>query len=271
MPDTSISMVAQTLLIEGPEACTFAQRQFSSDVPALAVGRWQFSAWLDAQGRVHNFFHLAQLAPDRLMLLLRGGSADAMKSELARFTFRAKLSMHADSSRVIGTGAALAMHDIREEQGLMHLGCGNYSLALCSSGEMDNCWRALQVEAGWPWLPEAQLGTCLPPSLSLHRLQAASLEKGCYPGQEIVARLHYRGGNKRHLCRVGLSQPVPSGTSFDAGDGGTAIALLDVVTTDRGIEALALCHSDFAQASTPISAAHSGQKITMECLETWPA
>lgn len=271
MPDTSLSTIAETLLIEGPDAITFAQSQFTSDVSALAVGRWQFSAWLDAQGRVRNLFHLVRPAPDRLMLLLRGGSADAVKSELTRFMFRAKLSMHADSSRVIGIGAALAMHDICEEQDSMRLGCGNYSLALSNNHEVDNRWRARQVEAGWPWLPEPLLGTCLPPALSLHRLRAVSLEKGCYPGQEIVARLHYRGGNKRHLCRVGLSQPVPSGTSLDVGDGGMSIALLDVVTTDRGIEALALCHSDFAQASAPLSATHAGQTITMEWLETWPA
>ncbi len=270
MPDTSFSTFAQTLLIEGPDAGTFAQSQFTSDVQALAVGRWQFSAWLDAQGRVRNFFHLIRLAPDRLLLLLRGGSADAMKSELARFTFRAKLSMHVDSSRVIGIGTALAMHDIREDQGSTRLGCGDYSLALSNSHEMDNRWRAQQVEAGWPWLPEAVLDTCLPPALSLHRLQAVSLEKGCYPGQEIVARLHYRGGNKRHLCRVGLSQSVPSGTSLDVSDG-ASIGLLDVVTTDRGVEALALCPSGFTDAQAPLSTTHASQTIMMKWIETWPA
>ncbi len=271
MPDTSLSTIAETLLIEGPDAIAFAQGQFTSDVPALAAGRWQFSAWLDAQGRVRNLFHLARAAPDRLLLLLRGGSADAMKGELARFMFRARLSMHADSSRSIGIGTALAMHDMCEEHGSTRLGCGDYSLALSSNDGMDNRWRARQVEAGWPWLPDALLGTCLPPALSLHRLQAVSLEKGCYPGQEIVARLHYRGGNKRRLCRVALSQPVPSGTSLDVGDGGMSIALLDVVTSDRGVEALALCHGDFAEPSTSFSATHAGQAITMEWIEAWPA
>lgn len=271
MPDTSLSTIAETLLIEGPDAITFAQRQFTSDVPALSVGRWRFSAWLDAQGRVRNLFHLVRPAPDRLLLFLRGGSADAMKSELTRFMFRAKLSMHADSSRVIGIGAALAMHDMCEEQGSTRLGCGDYSLALSNNHEMDNRWRARQVEAGWPWLPEALLGTCLPPALSLHRLNAVSLEKGCYPGQEIVARLHYRGGNKRQLYRVGLSQPVPAGSSLDDGDGQAAIQLLDVVDTARGIEALAICHSGLTDSSTAAQFAHAGRTISVEWLETWTA
>jgi folate-binding protein YgfZ len=271
MPDPSHSTTAETLLIEGPDTNTFAQGQFTTAVTALETGRWQFSAWLDAQGRVRNFFHLARLAPDRLLLLLRGGSATEMKIELSRFVFRARLSMHADGARVIDTADALPMHEVHEHDGSVRLGCGDHSLALASKNETDNRWRALQVTAGWPWLPEALLGTCLSPALSLHRLHAVSLDKGCYPGQEIVARLHYRGGNKRQLCRVGLSQPIPSGTSLNVGDGDMSIQLLDVVTNDRAVEALALCHSDFARAPKPLSASHAGQTIAVEWLETWPA
>lgn len=271
MSDPSRSTTAETLLIEGPDADTFAQGQFATAVTAIETGRWQFSAWLDAQGRVRNLFHLARLAPDRLLLLLRGGSATGMKNELSRFVFRARLSMLADNSRVIDTAEALPMHAVHQHEESVRLGCGNHSLVLTGNDETDSHWRALQVAAGWPWLPEALLGTCLPPALSLHRLHAVSLEKGCYPGQEIVARLHYRGGNKRRLCRVGLSQSVPSGASLAVGDGDMSIQLLDVVTSDRVTEALALCPSDFTPASTPLPASHGGHTIAVEWLETWPA
>jgi folate-binding Fe-S cluster repair protein YgfZ len=79
---------AETLLIEGPDAIAFAQAQFSSKVSSLATGHWQFSAWLDPQGRVRALFHLARLADDRLLLLLRGGSAAAVVDALQRFVFR---------------------------------------------------------------------------------------------------------------------------------------------------------------------------------------
>lgn len=271
MPDPSHSTIAETLLIEGPDTDTFAQGQFTTAVTTIEAGRWQFSAWLDAQGRVRNIFHLARLAPNRLLLLLRGGTATGMKNELSRFVFRARLSMHADSSRVIDTADALPMHDVHEHDDSVLIGCGDHSLALTSKEKTDIRWRALQVAAGWPWLPNALLGTCLPPALSLHRLHAVSLDKGCYPGQEIVARLHYRGGNKRHLCRVGLSQPIPSGTSLDVGDGDMSIQLLDVVTGDSGIEALALCHGDLTDASTPFSVMHAGRTIAIDWRGTWPA
>src|SRR6185312_11690713 len=50
--------------------------------------------------------------------------------------------------------------------------------------------RRAQILLGWPWLPASALDVLLPPALSLHRLQAVAIDKGCYPGQEIVARLH---------------------------------------------------------------------------------
>lgn len=271
MPDSSPSTVAQTLVIEGPDAIPFAQSQFTSAVSSMVTGHWQFSAWLDAQGRVRHFFQLAKLAPDHLVLLLRGGYAEAMKSELARFVFRAKVSMRADDSRFVVRGAALSMNEIQEADEALRFGCGDHSLMLLPQPGASEPWRAVQVKAGWPWLPDALQSTLLPPALSLHRLQAVSLEKGCYPGQEIVARLHYRGGSKRRLCRVGLSQHVPAGTSLDGCDGGAPVQLLDVVGTEHGVEALAICQADSTGIRVPPSVIHAGQSISLDCFETWPA
>ena len=265
------SIPAETLVIEGPDAIAFAQSQFTVSVAAIKPGEWQFSAWLDAQGRVRYLFHLARLAPDRLLLLLRGGHAGAMKDELSRFVFRAKLSMHADNSLTLATGDALPLHEVHTLEGATRLGCGDHSLALSNDANTDTRWHSLQTATGWPWLPEALLGSCLPPALSLHRLHAVSLDKGCYPGQEIVARLHYRGGNKRQLCRVGLSQPLASGALLELEGSGLSIQLLNVTTTDRGAEALALCHSEFAQTEAPMKAMCADQAVMVECIETWPA
>ncbi|MGN6227410.1 MAG: CAF17-like 4Fe-4S cluster assembly/insertion protein YgfZ [Dyella sp.] len=270
MPDPSCT-TAETLLIEGPDAVAFAQSQFTVAVASIAPGEWQFGAWLDAQGRVRYLFHLARLAPERLLLLLRGGHADAIKNELSRFVFRAKLSMHADNSRSLATADALPLHQVHALDNVTRFGCDDHSLVLSSDANGDTRWHSLQIAAGWPWLPDTLLGTCLPPALSLHRLHAVSLDKGCYPGQEIVARLHYRGGNKRHLCRVGLSQPVASGTLLEINGDGPSIQLLNATSTDRGTEAIALCHSELARAEGPVTATHAGQKVSVERLETWPA
>ena len=239
----SIPYRAETVLIEGPDAIAFANAQFSSKVTSLAAGQWQFSAWLDPQGRVRALFHLARIAEDRLLLLLRGGSAAPMAAALQRFVFRSKLAITAAAPRALSTGQALPMHAVLDEADVLSLGCGGHSLQITGAPGGDDRWRLPQLHEGWPWLPAPALNDLLPPALSLQRLQAVVIDKGCYPGQEIVARLHYRGGHRQHLYSVELSQAATSGESLrmrqtDAG------RLLDVVVTDTRIEALAVLRDD---------------------------
>lgn len=68
-------------------------------------------------------------------------------------------------------------------------------------------WRYMELLAGMPWLHPASSGRFLPQQLNLDRLQGMSLEKGCYPGQEIIARLQYRGQLKRRLFLLTARDP----------------------------------------------------------------
>lgn len=193
---------AEILLIEGPDASAFVQAQFSSDTRSLIVGHWQFSAWLNAKGRVRALFHLAKLADERYCLLLRGGRAADMAEGLQRFVFRLNLSIKSLPSKCINTGPVLAMYATLESGNQWLLGCGTHSMQIDQSTTEDLSWAHLQILLGWPWLPPSTLDELLPTALSLQRLHAVSIDKGCYPGQEIVARLHFRGGHKRHLHSV---------------------------------------------------------------------
>jgi folate-binding protein YgfZ len=239
------SYPAETLLIEGPDAMAFAHAQFSSNVNSLAVGQWQFSAWLDPQGRVRALFHLARLADDRYLVLLRGGSATAMVEALQRFVFRSKLSITALPSRALTTGPSMPLHAISDDAEILSLGCDTHSLQITTADIGDDAWRLPQLRAGWPWLPTQTLNELLPAALSLQRLQAVAIDKGCYPGQEIVARLHYRGGHKRHLHSVTLSQAANAGDVLRHDDREVG-CVLDVLTTHDGIAALVVLTDDAA-------------------------
>jgi folate-binding protein YgfZ len=63
-------------------------------------------------------------------------------------------------------------------------------------------WHCLDIQKGWIWLNETLQSRWTPQMLSLERINAYSLKKGCYPGQEIVARTHYLGKSKRSLVTV---------------------------------------------------------------------
>lgn len=234
---------AETLLIEGPDALVFAHTQFSSNVQSLAVGTWQFSAWLNAQGRVRALFHLARLDEQRLLLLLRGGDAATLGESLRRYVFRSRLTLQPSPWRVLASDAALPLHTVRDASNAILLGCDTHSLRLAADGDDDTRWRLPQLLQGWPWLPASTQETLLPPALSLHRLQAVAIDKGCYPGQEIVARLHWRGGHKRHLCNVRLTRSAAPGTVLHH-DGNETGVLLDVVEGGNGIDALAVLNDD---------------------------
>lgn len=261
---------AETLLLEGPDASAFAQAQFSSAVNLLATGHWQFSAWLDPQGRVRTLFHLARLGDERYLLLLRGGDATTMADALRRFVFRAKLAVTALPPRALAGGPALPLHAVVDDGQSVSLGGDAHSLRIGAAGAGDDAWRLPQLQAGWPWLPTPLLGELLPPALSLHRLQAVAVDKGCYPGQEIVARLHFRGGHKRHLHRVTLSQATVAGSALHR-DGRAVGCVLDVVTTKDGSEALVVLADDIAAQLSGTHPQPFDDDLALGIVASWPA
>ena len=266
---------AETLLIEGHDAIAFAHAQFSSNVNALPTGHWQFSAWLDPQGRVKAFFHLARLGDEQLLLLLRGGNAADVAETLSRFVFRSKLTLTALAPRNLSAGSALPLHAVHHDRETILLGCASHSLRISNECAGDDAWRLPQLRSGWPWLPHAALNVLLPSALSLHRLHAVVIDKGCYPGQEIVARMHYRGGNKKHLHRIEMSSSDFSPTKIAGAvlriQSHEKVWLLDVVHNDFGIEALAVLNDDVvAQAmNEKIESTDDGTSIRL--CQTWSA
>jgi hypothetical protein len=252
---------AELVSLEGADAIAFAQAQFSSNLASLADGQWQFSAWLDAQGRVRALFHLMRLEGQRLRLLLRGGEAQTLAAELQRYVFRAKVRVAALPVQQLSTTAAAALHAVVAREDALVLGCGSHGLKLANQG--DDVWRLPQLRAGWPWLPP-KTDDLLPAWLDLGKLGATALDKGCYPGQEIVARMHYRGGSKRHLHHLRLSRVLAPGDLLEVEEQ-PVIQLLDVVAADRAAEALAVVHDDTQAAlATGVEAMHGSGAVLVQ-------
>lgn len=241
------------LEVSGPDAAAFLQAQAMNDVTALAPGHWHWSGLLTPKGRVVVLFALVRLAPARFLLVLPDATAEELATRLQRFVFRSKVSLQplawvaaagpapdgASADAVAGdadTGLALDMGGEGGPRGLWLLPAGHAALAAPDAG-VAAAWQAADLAHGLPRLPEDQREAWTPQMLSLERLGAFSLKKGCYPGQEIVARTHYLGQAKRELVRLGgeglqPGQPVEAagqaaGTVVCAsGDGREALAVL---------------------------------------------
>ena len=209
---------AQILEISGLDARTFAHAQFTSDVLALVNGQWQWSAWLDPAGRVRNVFALLRSRDDRLLAWLPRGDAAMMANRLSRYVLRAKvrmqplagrwlLDLHAADGRTPEQSTDTWLLDLPGAQprraAIIHVDVEPRLDADRLQG-----WIREDIAACLPWIGNETDEEFTPPALGLERLGAVSLDKGCYPGQEIVARLHYRGGNKRTCVPLKLACAV---------------------------------------------------------------
>lgn len=247
MPDSTLPCVARLAAIElaGRDARAFAQRQFAGDVAALTAPGWQWNSWLDAKGGVRALMQLVAIADDTLFALLRGGNAVSVRDELARFLLRSQLELRVQEFTAHAAGPLAIGAVVRAGDGLA-LGYGERSLQLrpgrTGDGPADPlatmAWRLADIAAGYPNLP-IDGPRFLPPALGLERLGAIAFGKGCYPGQELAARLHYRGGHKRRLCHLRGASPLPIGDLAD-GDGNWRASVLDVARQGLQHHALAV-------------------------------
>jgi len=104
-------------------------------------------------------------------------------------------------------------------------------------------WKAIDLASGLPRLADSQSGQWTPQQLSLDRLRAYSVKKGCYPGQEIVARTHFLGQAKRGLALFDTDAPVPDGAGIDVA-GQSIGTVVSSVRTDTGSRLLAVLPLD---------------------------
>lgn len=262
---------AELLSIQGKDAVAFAQAQFTSDVDALAEGHWHWSAWLDAQGRARAVFALLRVDAGRLLAWQPLGDAIAVRDALQRYVFRSAVRVEA-----VDGWAVHRLDAAPPDAGRIAIVEGGYRLALPgarprtawiapAAGEADPValaqWRRDDLAARLPLLAGELAGEFVPQALELERIDAIRFDKGCYPGQEIAARLHFRGGNKRHLqayrFESAAATPVPGSTVLV---GESAIGRILYAVADDGDargRALAVVTDDARESVATSAEGHS--------------
>lgn len=225
--------------ISGADADDFLRAQLTRDVHRLNVDHHALAAWCDAKGRA--LCTLRVLATDvGYLLILPATVAEAIRKRLHMFVLRANVEIvdvtsawtlaatlcTARATSTLPANGHVARVDRSYLLGL-NTGHGPGALWLLPTGHADatlspsdDAWQLAEIDAGLPEISAPTSGLFVPQMLNLHWLDAIDFDKGCYPGQEVIARLQYRGRLKRRLFRMHWrgSQPAPGDAINDADD-----------------------------------------------------
>ena len=259
------------IALEGVDATAFAQAQFANDVVALAPGYWQWNAWLTPKGRVIALFSLLKQSEDRLLLLVPDMDTEVMATQMQRLVFRRKLKVEARSDLQVSGAftapvtAGNARIGIADEVIELDYGdAGQPRVLRIAPGinaplDIQAClqWKQYDLLHGLVRLPPEQREQWTPQQLSLERLPAFSVKKGCYPGQEIVARTHFLGKAKRGLVVFESDATLEAG--MEVSDGERVVG--SVISVCHGKAPLALA---VLPLERPSGALHAGEAALLE-------
>jgi tRNA-modifying protein YgfZ len=186
--------------VQGPDAASYLQRMLSNDVEALEVGATCDALLLTAKARVIAPMIVFRQAPDAFLLLTEPDLGERLRYELARTKFAAKASIESEEREtmlVLGAPAPPGTVENRDYGVPAHeLLDGEAPADATPIGDAE--LELLRILAGTPRAGRELDDRVLPAEAGLEE-RSISFTKGCYPGQEPVARLHYRGHANRGL------------------------------------------------------------------------
>jgi len=204
------------IIVSGADAFDFLQAQLSNDLRLLDERDELLAAWCNPKGRVICILRIRR-GDDGYVLILPAELAEAVLQRLTLFRFRSRVEFQPAPASPSDLGIPGSVEE----------------------------WLLDNLKSGRPEVWQAQSEAFTPHMLNLDLIGAVSFDKGCYPGQEIVARTHYRGATKRRTHRFEAARPVAVGARVsdgerDIGEVLNAIGtdLLAVIPSDKADEAL---------------------------------
>ena len=207
----------------GADAVSFLQSQLTNDVATLAPPHARLAGFCSAKGRLQASFLLWNAGSDEVMMACTASVLPAALKRLSMFVLRARCKLSDGGAElvlrgVVGASAQALIGDTQvwstraiDAGTLVRLpdvgGVARCVLAVASgSAGADStpalaldAWRWLEVQSGIPSIEVATVDQFVPQMLNYELVGAVDFKKGCYPGQEVVARSQYRGTIKRRM------------------------------------------------------------------------
>ena len=275
MPSDILADLSPNALIAvtGDDATAFLHGQFTNDVEALHAGDAQWNGWCTPKGRLLATFLLLRRA-EGYLLMLPAEIAEGFSKRLRMYVLRSKVAIDDATgrySRVALAGANVAAFAAKhwgqapapmrsaEKNGSICIGLAAdryVGLVPAENSKRFHAvipkdwirtgsepWDLIMIRAGIPIILAATQEAFVPQMANFDLVGGVSFKKGCYPGQEIVARTQYRGGLKRRMAVVALpagERPMPGDSVYSGafGDQAAGTIVNSARAPDSGYEAL---------------------------------
>lgn len=279
--------------VSGEDAQTFLQNQVPSDIRLLSPEKAQISGWCTAKGRLLTTF-IVWPQNGGYRLVLAADVRDSIAKRLKMYVLRMKVQIGVSEDQVYG------LLNPTTSLGTLSLPAEDWQVAtlVASTGDMSavrldatRClltgpasafatlsgalsqgstedWLRADITQGFPLVSQATSEHYVPQMVNLDKLGGVSFKKGCYPGQEIVARTHYLGKIKRHLYRVSATQPLQVGQEVRATalNGQACGSLVTVAPSTDGQSwlALAVLQEDAAEGPMTVQNASDSTEQSLQ-------
>ena len=287
------------IAVSGADAVSFLQSQLTNDVAHLGAAAMQLNGYCTAKGRLLATFHQWRHGDD-VMLRLPREILPAVMKRLSMFVLRAKVRL-ADASDAWSTTGLLGVADIAQRAG-MELPAAPWTGIVVGDTRIDrvpdaggtdrflltapaqsplpawcgelpslpsSAWWRSEIEAAVPTVFAATQEKFVPQMINLEVLGGVSFRKGCYPGQEVVARSQYLGKLKRRMqrARVDRDGAAIAGNVYHSGEPqpiGTIV--MAAAATGGGTDLLVEAPVDRLQSGTLHLASPTGPALELHGL-----
>lgn len=209
----------------GDDRHSFLHGQFSNDINNLPAGHACYATYNTPKGRVIANL-LAYNAGDEILLALAADLAETVLKRLRMFVMRAKVQFEIlpdyGVAGLLPDGAAPLFpaepqHQFPAPEGRAELPHGGV-MQIAPAAELppydaaaETRWQQHEIASGYPWICAATSESCVAQMLNQHTIGGIHFRKGCYPGQEVIARAQYRGQVKRGLAIAENAAPQQAG------------------------------------------------------------
>jgi len=233
------------ITLTGDDATSFLQSQITQDVSTIGQGTSALAGYCSARGRLLASMIALQKGTESSegwLLLTKADAAAALVQRLRMFVLRAKVDIGISDLTIIGMTVPRSDQYLKDIPGVetpvdappytvvrrdTHIliraperanapharwwMLGSPVTGVNASETSVQAWQTEDIAAGLPWVLAATQDTFIPQTLNMDLIGGVSFTKGCYPGQEVVARSHYRGTLKRRMAyAVGAAGDIPS-------------------------------------------------------------